>query len=145
MGPKMDLVTLLETLIGHNKDTRSLEQRGNSPGCVWGVGGVWSWYHSAVHLLGKALRNETIYCSCQSFDSLLFLDSGNQKTSAPKKRMLCLLSFLFEDYPWETFFIQCLSISRWDQLVYLRGETHFVEFVRPSSQPWIKWSTAPIS
>lgn len=32
-------------------------------------------------------------------DSLLFLNSGNQKASAPKKRMLCLLSFLFKDYP----------------------------------------------
>ena len=27
MGPKMGLVTLLETLIGRNKDTRSLKQR----------------------------------------------------------------------------------------------------------------------
>lgn len=60
MGPKMGLVTLLETLIGHNNDARSLEQRV----ILLDVYGEWGVSDHGITLLfpllRKALRNENI-------------------------------------------------------------------------------------
>lgn len=109
-GAKMGLVTLLRALIGHNNDARSLGEVFS-----WMFvqsGGVWSWYHSAVSFAERHWGMRIFNVLASLLWLLLFLNSRNQKASAPKKRMLCLLSFLFLRTTPEKPFIQCLSSGK---------------------------------